>query len=316
MGIIVSPINTVDELYQLYDAGAREFYFGYLSKQWLDEYGAYTGNRRENTKANFTDLNKVKELILKIKELGVKFAITFNDRYTFNQYEMLKKMLYEVIEAGANRIIVADVGLIIQINKWRLPLELQISTGGGVLNHQTLQFYKELGIKRVIFPRQLTISEINQIVRTDSSMEYEIFAMYGRDPYIDAFCRFHHGMDRIIPELGACGCIRLNNTDIKDKQSNNGFKPYICLNTLYVDGCCACAIKFFDTSVKYYKIVGRGANTERKVQAVTFMKRVLDNLNNGNTNDFISHNKELFCEIYGEPCTIENCYYKTEDMIK
>ena len=316
MGIIVSPINSIDELYQLHNEGAREFYFGYLSKQWVDEYGAFTGNRRENFEANFTDLNNIKELLIKIKELGINCAITFNDRYTYQQYDMLKKMLHEVIEAGANRIIVADVGLIVQINNWRLPLEMKISTGGGVFNHQTVNFYKEMGIKRIIFPRQLTISEINQIVKSDSSLEYEIFGMYGRDPYIDAFCRFHHGMNCIIPRLGPCGCMRLNNADIRNLQSNHVFKPYNCLNTLHVDGCCACGIKSLNMgAIKYYKIVGRAAKTERKVQAIAFMKRVLDNIESGNINNFQRYNKELFNEIYGEPCTTENCYYRVEDSL-
>jgi len=315
MGIIVSPINSITELYHLYNAGAREFYFGYLNKQWVDEYGAFTGNRRENFEANFTDLNEIKELLIQINELGVNCAITFNDRYTYHQYDMLKKVFSEVVDAGASRIIVADIGLIVQINNWKLPLEIQISTGGGTFNHQTVNFYKEMGIKRIIFPRQLTISEINQIVKNDLSMEYEIFGMYGRDPYIDAFCRFHHGMNCIIPKLGSCGCMRLNNANIRNSQSNHMFKPYGCLNTLYVDGCCACGIMILNKeAIKYYKIVGRAAKTERKIQAITFMKQVLEYIEIGNTENFQKYNKEVFNEVYGEPCTIENCYYPIEDI--
>jgi len=313
MNTIVSPINSINELYPLYEAGAREFYFGYLDPDWVETYDCFTGNRRENYKANFVELNDVKELVSELKKLNVHYAVTFNDRYTSDQYDMLKKILFYLVENGVNRMIVADVGLVLCIREWGIPVDLQISTGGGTFNHNTVNFYKNLGIKRIIFPRQLQIAEINKIVEKNRDLEYEIFGMYGRDPYIDAFCRFHHGLNCMIPGVGACGCERLNNSPISDDETKESFLPYQCLNNLYVDGCLACGLLNLNMeNVQYYKIVGRAAKTARKLEAVRFMTEVLS-FDRSDSARFVQNCKEYFKEIYGSTCSPDNCYYHIED---
>lgn len=310
---IVTPINNIKEVHELIKEGAGEFYFGYLDPDWMQYYGAYSGNRRENYLANFIDISSVKEVSQLLASQGIEGAITFNDRYTDSQYSLLKEILHKIEEAGITNVIVADIGLIQMIRKWAFSFNIHVSTGGGVMNHSAVKFYLDHGAKRIIFPRQLTIEEMNQMTLMFSGVEFEVFGMYGRDPYIDAFCRFHHGINSVIPGLGSCGCIRLNNSAIMNKEDDaisNG-NPYRCLNSLNVDGCAACALYGLDRAkINYIKIVGRGSKTERKVKAVRMIKKSLEELENFKTySDYEKHCKKIFKENFNVSCIKNNCYF-------
>lgn len=306
---IVAPINKFEELQSIIDAGADEIYFGYLDKRWSDKYDAFTGNRRENYEANISDRVELKKIIYRLNELSVKYAVTMNDRYSYGQYSDLRKVLDVLADEGVENIIVADIGLVMAVREWGYDFRLQISTGGGTFNHLTADFYKATGnVSRIILPRQLTIDEINSIV--DDSIEYEVFGIYGKDPYIDAFCRFHHGINRCVPGLGPCGCMRVNESNLIMDSKSIG-TPYKCLNMLYVDGCAACAFPKLDHSkIGYVKVVGRAAKTARKTEAIVMMKKAVEiACSSVPYEEKVLLNKRNFISIYRKECEKNNCYF-------
>lgn len=306
---IVAPINNYEEIKCVIDYGADEIYFGYLDKEWSEKYGAYTGNRRENYEANITDRNYLKRVIHYLNERGIKYAVTMNDRYSNGQYNDLKKVLDILASENVENIIVSDIGLIMAITEWGYDFKVQISTGGGTFNHLSASFYKSVGnVSRIILPRQLTINEINTIA--DDSLEYEVFGIYGKDPYIDAFCRFHHGINKCISGIGPCGCMRVNEASLIMNSSSIG-TPFKCLNTLYVDGCAACALSNMDSSIiGYVKVVGRSAKTQRKLEAIKMMKKAVEIASsNLPQEEKILMNKRNFKSIFQKECEMNNCYF-------
>lgn len=304
---IVAPINSIEEITPVINAGADEIYFGYLDKAWADKYSAFTGNRRENFVANITDEMELAGIVEKLKSTQIDYAITLNDRYTNGQYEDLHSVLEKFVNLGVENIIVADVGLVLKVLEWGYPFNLQISTGGGTFNHLTASFYKSFSnVKRIILPRQLTIEEINALATDD--IQYEIFGIYGKDPFIDAFCRFHHGINECIPNLGPCGCMRVNEATLYGKHTEKG-TPYKCLNTLYVDGCAACSLpKVNHDKIGFIKVVGRSAKTSRKLEAISMMKNAIL-ISNIPYDEAVKMNKENFKNIYKRDCQKNNCYF-------
>lgn len=318
---IVAPITSINEVELLIQSGAEEFYMGYLDPKWIVKYSSLSGNRRENFQANFVDEFAMKNTISKIHSYNKKVAVTLNDRYTEEQYKDLKYVVEAIVSAEADALIIADLGILLKIREWGYDIDVHMSTGSGIYSTYTAKFYINQGIKRIIIPRQVTREEMIQIIKeNNNNIEIEIFGMYGKDPFMDSFCRMHHGMNCISSELGACGCMRINECDFKinsfKKQcvcqsDTEMYKPYEPLNSVYVDGCVACLLPYLQAYDDIMlKVVGRGANIERKIKAIRHLKQSLDIIN---MNELIATKQQMckksFQRVYGHKCKIENCYY-------
>lgn len=309
---IVAPLNSLSELNPLIQAGADEIYFGYLDKRWTAKYEAFTGNRRENYTANITEENELTEIVYLLNCMCIQFAVTMNDRYSQGQYSSVRYVLDNLAKVGVKNLIIADTGLMLALNEWGYKFDIHASTGSGCFNHKSVDFYKSFnGVSRVILPRQLTINEINAISCNVSGIEIEVFGMYGKDPFIDAFCRFHHGIHMFVNGLGPCGCMRLNESELIGADCRKEKKPYECLNTLYVDGCSACALPKLDGSrVSHVKVVGRSAKIERKIEAIAMMKHAIEVSGTElSYQEKTAQNRKRFFLIYHKECEKNNCYF-------
>lgn len=314
---IVAPVTGAAEVEPLIKSGAGELYFGYLAPQWIESFGCFTGNRREFKGANLTELSEVSDLIDSAHTHECKVALTLNDRYTESQYEDLLMMTERVVERGVDAIIVADVGVLCAIRDRQWSTEIHISTSGGVFNASTAKFFGQLGAKRIILPRQVTVKEIEDIATANQELDFEVFGIYGRDPFIDSFCRFHHGIDFVAPGLGKCGCMRINASKLSMSGGVSGEEdlgsPFKILNCCKVDGCSACNLPLIKSlNVNAIKVVGRGAPLKRKLEGIRMIKQSLET---SSTNSHLTHSdacRKIFNEVFMEPCRPENCYLQEQ----
>lgn len=83
------------------------------------------------------------------------------------------KKLYDI---GVDGVIVADPGIYTLIRKAAPDLEIHISTQASITNYQTINFWYELGVRRVVLARELSLEEIKEIRKTvPEDMELEAF---------------------------------------------------------------------------------------------------------------------------------------------
>src|SRR3989338_1639111 len=71
---------------------------------------------------------------------------------------------------------------------------MHMSVTTGIFNSKAIQFYKEFGIKRIILPKQLSISDMREITKSNKGVEFECFILTGLCANEEAFCRFDHGL--------------------------------------------------------------------------------------------------------------------------
>ncbi|MFZ5341312.1 MAG: peptidase U32 family protein [Patescibacteria group bacterium] len=62
------------------------------------------------------------------------------------------------------------------IRRYLPDMPLHLSTQTSTLNYESVQFWYDLGVKRVVLARELNIKEIEQIKKNVPNMELEIFA--------------------------------------------------------------------------------------------------------------------------------------------
>ena len=144
-------------------------------------YGAdavYIGGEEYSLRAkakNF-DIESMREGIKFAHEHGAKVYVTANI-YAHNQdFEGMSEYFKKIEEIGADAILISDLG-VFSVAKEAVPnMEIHVSTQANNTNYGTYQFWWNLGAKRVVSARELTLEEIREIRRhIPEEMEIESF---------------------------------------------------------------------------------------------------------------------------------------------
>ena len=109
-------------------------------------------------------------------ESGVRTHVTINTMPRGEEIRELPHWLELLQDAGADAVIVADLGAFRLAQRYAPRVEKHISTQASVSNPVTAQAWFELGAKRVILARELHLDEVAAIrAKTDPALEIEAF---------------------------------------------------------------------------------------------------------------------------------------------
>lgn len=158
---LLSPVGDFDCLKAAVQNGANSVYFG----ADLFSARAYASN---------FNLQQLEEAILYAKTRGVKTNLTLNTLVTDNEFDEAFELAKKAYEFGIDAIIVQDLGLAKQLIKHFPDLDIHASTQMSIHNLQGVLKMQELGFKRVVLARELSIQEIEYICN-NSNIEIECF---------------------------------------------------------------------------------------------------------------------------------------------
>lgn len=134
----------------------------------------YLGGKRFGARAyagNFTD-EEMSEAIKLCHIYGVKVYVTVNTLVHESELPQVLDYLKFLYKENIDAVIVQDIGLISLIKNNLPNLEVHASTQVHSTNKDTLDFLKNLGVKRVVLAREMSIDEINNL---DTDLEIEAF---------------------------------------------------------------------------------------------------------------------------------------------
>ena len=106
--------------------------------------------------------------------LSKKVLVTVNTVFFENEKEALIETLQDVRNAGADGVIVQDLGTARLIKTYFPDLRLHASTQMAVHNREGVEALRDMGFKRVVLARELTFEEIKDICRVPG-IEKEVF---------------------------------------------------------------------------------------------------------------------------------------------
>lgn len=108
---------------------------------------------------------------------GVKVHITCNTIPHNEEIPRLPAFLEMLNAAGADAVIAGDLGTIGMVKKYAPDCELHISVQSGICNYETANAFYNMGAKRIVLARELSLEEIAEIrAKTPSELEIEAFA--------------------------------------------------------------------------------------------------------------------------------------------
>lgn len=254
---LLAPAGSMRALDAAVAAGADAVYFG--AKSFNARAGA----------DNFSD-EEITEAIRKLKILGVRSNITMNTQLFGGELKDALLCAEKVLCAGADAIIVADIGLATLIKRYFPEAEIHASTQMCGENVKNAEIFKSLGFSRMVAAREISFENLRFLCE-NSPIETEIF-VHG------ALCVSHSG---------SC----LMSSVIGGRSGNRGECAQPCRLPYKCGGCeYPLSLKdislsghmkeILDTGVASLKIEGRMKSPEYVYGVVSVFRKLIDEKRN------------------------------------
>ena len=142
-------------------------------------YGAdacYIGGEKYSLRANAKNfsIEEIKEACKFAHKLNKKVYVTVNIVFHNEDIEGLSTYLKELENAGVDAIIVSDPLVISVVKENNINLEIHLSTQNSTTNKESVLYWKDKGVTRVVLAREVTKEEIENIIK-ETKVEVEVF---------------------------------------------------------------------------------------------------------------------------------------------
>lgn len=158
---LLAPAGNINSFKAAINAGADAIYMG---------FGKY--NARVMAQ-NFT-LDEYIKCLDYAHIRGVKVYLTLNTLVEDSDIKEILDVLLKLYEYGLDAVILQDIGLASIIHKVFPDLHMHASTQMSAYSLEQVKFLQEIGFKRVVLARELSLEEIKYIV-DNADVEIEVF---------------------------------------------------------------------------------------------------------------------------------------------
>ena len=176
---LLAPAQNYKTAISAINCGADAVYIG------APKFGA-----RVNAKNSLIDLKK---LVDYAHLFNVKVYVTLNTILNDEELGECEKLIWQLYEIKIDAIIIQDFGILNLSLQGKLPpIAIHASTQCNIRTLEKVQFFEELGLKRVILARELSIEQIKKIRKyTNIQLEHFIHGAlcvsYSGQCYLSAF---------------------------------------------------------------------------------------------------------------------------------
>ncbi|MBN1562935.1 MAG: DUF3656 domain-containing protein [Anaerolineae bacterium] len=157
---IMSPAGHWPQLHAAIEAGADAVYFG------LNHFSA-------RAKVGFT-LGELPNAMRTLHQRGVRGYVTFNTLVFDHELRAAVKTLEQIAAAGADAVIVQDIGVAQLAHQIAPTMPVLGSTQMSITSAEGIALAQRFGVSRVLLARELSLKEIRAI-RAQTDCELEIF---------------------------------------------------------------------------------------------------------------------------------------------
>lgn len=160
---VLAPAGDFERLEAAVSFGADAVYLG----------GGMFGMR--TSPSNFSD-DELPKAVEYAHSNGVKVYLTCNTVPRNNEVDVLPEFLQMAENAGVDALIISDIGTLTLAKKYAPKTEIHVSTQAGITNYATANAFYDMGAKRVVLARELSIDDIaNLRAKTPKDLDIECF---------------------------------------------------------------------------------------------------------------------------------------------
>jgi putative protease len=158
---IVSPAGNLEKLKFAVLYGADAVYFG------------GDGFNLRIKSDNFSR-DDIAEGVKFCREHGVRSIFLLNSFLHEKQINEAAEYINAVKDFGFDAVMVSDPGMMMLVKESGIRSDIHLSTQMSTLNHLSIKFWTEAGIKRIVLARETSLEEI-RMIREHTDAEIEIF---------------------------------------------------------------------------------------------------------------------------------------------
>ena len=160
---LLSPSGDFERLKLALKFGADAVYLG----------GEMFGMRTNPSNFKADELKAAVELV---HSHGKRLYLTCNTLPRNNELVALPDYLKYAKQIGVDALIIADMGVLTLAKKYADGVDIHISTQAGIVNYEAANTLYQLGAKRIVTARELSLDEIKEIRdKTNPDLEIEVF---------------------------------------------------------------------------------------------------------------------------------------------
>ena len=158
---ILAPAGSMESLVAGVRSGANAIYLGGKSF-----------NARRNA-GNF-DNEEMKKAVEYCHQRGVKVYLTLNIIVSDEEMREAYNAVKDALSNGIDAFIVQDIGVAKMIREHFPTARLHGSTQMSIMSPSGAKAVEQMGFKRIVLPREMSLDEIKEI-RENTSLELELF---------------------------------------------------------------------------------------------------------------------------------------------
>lgn len=175
---LVCPAGTPTALRAAVDAGADTVYCGFND----------CTNARNYPGLNF-NVEELAEGVEYAHERGRWVLVAINTFPRAGDLGPWQRAVDNAASAGADAVILADVGVLDYARRAHPDLRLHLSVQAAASNPMSIKFYKDnFDIKRLVLPRILAIEEVASLIEQIGDVEAEVFAFGNLGTMVEGRC--------------------------------------------------------------------------------------------------------------------------------
>ena len=238
--------------------------------------------------SNFKN-KELKEAVDYVHSLGKKIYVTLNIFAHNTEIEYMPRFIKKLDEFGVDAVIVADLGVFQMVRQHAPNMKIHVSTQANNTNWMSVKTWKDMGAKRVILAREMSLKEIKTIREKVPDVEIEVFIHGAMCMAYSGRCLLSNYFTNRDANRGICAqdC-RWNYKVIAEGHEETGAHDIVENEegTYMFNAKDLCSIEFIDkvleTGVDSLKIEGRMKSIYYNSTVVKQYKRALDNYYSGN----------------------------------
>ena len=267
---LLAPAGSMEALRAALRFGADAVYLG----------GPFLHLRAKSAGFTFDDIAEAARLV---HAIGKRLFVTVNALAYNDEIGLLPEYGNRLLDCGVDAAIVSDLGVLTTLHKTCPRLELHVSTQASCTNYASARTWYELGAKRIVLAREMTIDEIKKLRKNvPDDLELEAFVHGAMCMAYSGRCLLSSAILGRSGNRGDCAqpC-RWKYALVEETRPNQSFPIVEEGNSSYILSsrdlnCIGLLDELIDAGVTSLKIEGR-MKTEYYVAVVTnAYRRVLD----------------------------------------
>lgn len=269
-------------------------------------YGAdavYIGGQDYSLRANANNfsIDEIKEACEFAHKLGKKVYLTLNIVFHNEDLVGVYDFIKQVVDAQIDAFIVSDP-FIIKYIKDNFDVEVHLSTQASTTNKESVKFWKEERIDRVVLARETSIKEIKEIY-DETKIDLEVFIHGAMCTFYSGRCCLSNYFTNRDSNRGGCAQICRFAFDIENNEEKFTMATKDLNMAENID-------KLIEAGVKSLKVEGRMRSPYYLATVISSYRKIIDNYYNRTLTEEILEREEKILSRVANRETSTHYYLK------